>query len=334
MIIRIARESLLLVIGILALGCSTDSDVAGELPTRSIGIQVSPAMTLAMVAKDAGFFEQNGVNVELEEFTAGKFALQAFLSGGIDYAISGEVPVALATIQGNDIRVVSQVVERTTNEVRVVALRDESSDSPRSYFDARQRSVATSFGGGPEFFTYSFFRNLGIDEGKIRLLSQKPEDMPAALAARSVDAIAIFDPFAFIAERQLGERAVTFADEDLYSELYVLDAKPEQLETDAEVIESILRGLADASEFIATNPDDAKRIMQRYTKLDSEVVEGIWDNFVFKPALTRRLVDYWNAQYDWAIATDKARKGTARPDFDSIIDDSFLRRVDPALVQR
>ena len=80
-------------------------------------------MTLAMVAKDGGYFQDEGLDVELKQFTAGKFALQAFFSGAVDYAISGDVPVALATLQGNQTRVVTQVVESTVNEVRMVARR-------------------------------------------------------------------------------------------------------------------------------------------------------------------------------------------------------------------
>src|SRR3989339_123978 len=65
-----------------------------------VGIQVSPAMTLVMVAEDKGFFDRAGIDVELKEFTAGKFALQAFLGGSLDLAVSGEVPVTLSTLQG------------------------------------------------------------------------------------------------------------------------------------------------------------------------------------------------------------------------------------------
>src|SRR2546430_17673869 len=82
-------------------------------PHVTVGIQVSPAMALVMVAKDKGFFGQEQIDVELKEFTAGKFALQAFLSGSIDFAVSGEVPVALASLQGNQMRVVTQVVGST-----------------------------------------------------------------------------------------------------------------------------------------------------------------------------------------------------------------------------
>jgi NitT/TauT family transport system substrate-binding protein len=94
----------------------TEETKGGEtketLPKLTVGIQVSPAMTLVMVAEDKGFFDKAGVDVEIKEFTAGKFALQAFLGGSLDIAISGEVPVTLSSLQGNKFRVLAQVVEK------------------------------------------------------------------------------------------------------------------------------------------------------------------------------------------------------------------------------
>ena len=174
-------------------------------------------MALLMVSEDQGFFDKHGVDVELKEFTAGKFALQAFLGGSLDVAVSGEVPVALSTLQGSNFRVVGQVVERTINEVRVVARREPGLEDASKYFKAKKRKLATSFGGGPEFFTYNFLKKYGIAATEVELISQKPEDMPASLASGSVDAIAIFDPFARFAERSMGDKGVTFADPSIYS---------------------------------------------------------------------------------------------------------------------
>lgn len=299
----------------------------------TVGIQVSPAMTLVMVAQDKGFFLNEGVNVELKEFTAGKFALQAFLSRSIDFAVSGEVPVALATLQGNSIRVVSQVVENTTNEVRIVALKDGEITDPTQYFKSKKRKLATSIGGGPEFYTYEFLKRYQIQNNEVEIVSQKPEDMPAALETRSVDAISIFDPFAFIAEKNLKDRAITFNNPELYSEFYVLNVRPEQIEKQPKEIEALLRGLVKAGEFIQKNPEESKQILQKYTKLDKDVIDGIWGNFVFKPALTQRLIDYWQAQAVWAKATGKVTPKTPVPNFRNIVDARFLEKVDPSAVQ-
>lgn len=298
----------------------------------SIGIQTSPAMALVMVTKDRGMFSDEGLDVELKEFTAGKFALQAFLSGAIDYAVSGEVPVALASLQGNQIRVITQVVERTVNEVRVVALRDGKLNDPKAYFSAKRRRLATSFGGGPEFYTYSFLKRYGIPAKDVEILSQTPADMPAALATRSVDAVAIFEPFAYLSEKRSPEQVITFSDPALYSEFYVLNARPEQIQQSPDTIQAIVRALAKAADTIAADPESAKAITQKYTKLDREVVDGIWGNFVFKPALVPALVDVWNAEAAWARETGKVTGDAVKVDFRALIEPRFLANVNAAAV--
>ncbi len=302
----------------------------------SIGIQVSPAMTLLMVAKDKGFFDQQGLDVELKQFTAGKFALQAFFAGAVDYAVSGDVPVCLAALGGNQSRVVTQVVERTIDEVRIVARKDASLKDPTdgaAFFKAKKRKLATSFGGGPEFFTYNFLRHNGVPPGQVELLSQRPEDMPASLVSKSVDAISIFDPFAFIAEKQLGAQAVTYRASDLYSELYVLVAHPKQIDKDAETILALLRALRQAQTYTAAHPDEARQILQKYTKLEPAVVDGIWGSFDFRLSLTHQLVTDWNAEANWAKSTGKVTPQTQIPDFSTNIEPRFLQAVSPDAVK-
>src|SRR3989338_5228322 len=196
--------------------------------TLKIGMQIGPASTILMVAKEKGFFEKEGLNVELEGFTAGKFALQAFLAGSLDLAASGEIPVMLSSMQGNNFYVITQVSKGQKNEVRVVAAKEAGLDTPESYFSAKKRKLATSFGGGPEFYTYNFLKFYNITN--VELVSQKPEDMPVSLASGSVDAIAIFEPFAFFAEHKLGDNVISFGNENLYTEFYILSANREWVE--------------------------------------------------------------------------------------------------------
>ena len=248
-------------------------------------------------------------------------------------AVSGEVPVALSTLQGSKFWVIGQVVERTINEVRVVARREQGLDDARKYFKAKKRKLATSFGGGPEFYTYNFLKRYGIGATEVEIISQKPEDMPASLASGSVDAIAVFDPFARFAERSLGDKGITFADPDIYSELYVASVMPNTITTRRADLVAFLRGLRDAADFVAQHPEEAQVIVIRYTKLDQQVVADIWPNFVFRPALTPLLVDLTTAEAKWAIEKGTVPAGTPIPDFRAIIDADLLREVDPALVQ-
>ncbi len=311
-------------------GCSREEAQKAHV---TIGIQLSPAMTLVMVAKDKGYFDQEGLDVELKGFTAGKFALQAFLGGSLDFAVAGEVPVTLSSLQGNKLVILSQVVERTINEVRVVARRDGPSTDANSYFRAKKRKLATSFGGGPEFFTYSFLKKHNIPKESIEIISQKPEDMPAALVNGSVDAISIFDPFAFIAEAQMGNKGITFADADIYSELYVLVTNSHMLQKKRDTVDKILRGLVKADQLIKANPSEAKGITAKYTKLDRSVIDGIWANFVFAPTLTERLIEYQNQEAAWAKESGTVPDSAIVPNFRLLIDADPLKAAKPDAVK-
>jgi len=300
--------------------------------TIRIGIQMSPAMALLMVAKDKHYFSDEGIDVTLQAFTAGKFALQAFLGGSLDFAVAGEVPVTLAMLQGSRFRVLTQVVERTRNEVRVVARVDGDLTTPEDYFGNKKRKIATSLGGGPEYFTYSFLKSHRIRPSQVQIVSQRPEDMPAALSRGDVDAIAIFDPFAYFAERIMGSRSLTFRDNTntLYSELYVLTARQGKL---TQEIPKFLAALVRAQNFIASNPEDAKRIVAVYTQLDRATLNAIWENFVFAPALTKRLLDYQQQEAAWAEEKGMIPPNASIPDFRKAIDPEYLRNIRSSAVE-
>jgi len=318
------------VAGLMSLvGCGSERKTTEKV---SIGIQSSPAMGLVMVAKEKGFFAKEDLDAELKEFTAGKFALQAFLGGSLDFAVAGEVPVTLATLQGSRFLILSQVVQRTVNEVRIVARRDGQLNDAASYFKKRKRKLATSLGGGPEFFTYVFLKKYGISGNDVEIISQQPQDMPAALANGSVDAISIFDPFAYIGEKQLGDKAIVFTAPDIYSELYVLTVRQETIDKNPGLADKMIRALVAAQQYIQANPDDSQSVVAKDTMLQPDVVRGVWQSFVFAPALTPLLLDYQTQEAAWAKETGNVTTGTAIPDFRKSIYDGPLRKVKPESV--
>lgn len=306
-------------------------ETIGAKTKATMGIQVSPAMALVMVAKDKGYFDEQLLDIQFQEFTAGKFALQAFLGGSLTFAVAGDVPITLATLQGSNFKVLTQVVEETRNEVRVVARRDGTEADPGSYFKHKRRKLATSFGGGPEFFTYKFLQKLRVAPENIEIISQKPEDMPAALATGSVDAVAVFDPFAYFSEQRLGAQGVTFQDNTGYSELYLMTVKEETLKQDPELAPRLMRALVSARNFIKTNPLESKAIVSRYTRLDGATLDGIWNNFVFAPALTQKMLEYQEQETVWAKGKG-IFSGNVVPDFKSRIVVEPLRKADPTAV--
>jgi ABC-type nitrate/sulfonate/bicarbonate transport system substrate-binding protein len=304
-------------------GVSCNNSTKG-VQQLTVGIQNSPSNSLVIIAAYKGFFDSAKVKVIIKEFTAGKLALQALLgkAGDLDIAVSAETPVVLSSLGGNTLNVITQIVT-AKNECRVVARKDGDLNTPEKYFN-KSRKLTTSQGGSPEWFTYNFIKQYNLDKNKIEVLAMLPENMPVALSNGAVDAISIFDPFARIGEKELGDKAVTFLNSDIIS-YYVMSVTQNALTQKSEELKELISGLRKAEEFIKNNEDEAKRIIAEKTKLDIAILNETWPNYSFGISLNNELVDLCLAEAGWAIETGKYPKGTPMPDFKKIIYTSLLK---------
>ena len=297
----------------------------------TIGIQNSPSNALLIIASKKGFFDTTKVNVVIKEFSAGKLALQALLgqAGDLDVAVAAETPIALAALGGNKVKVFSEVVN-AKNECRVVVHKDGDLNTPEKYF-SKKRKLTTSQGGSPEWLTYNFIKHYNLDKSKVEIIAMLPENMPVALSNKSVDAISIFDPFARIGEKELGNDGLTFLNSNITS-YYVMIAKENTITQKSEAFEELIKGLKKAEDFIKTSPEEAKQIVAVQTKLDIAIINETWSNYSFQIRLDKSLVDLLVAESNWAIESGKYPQGTAVPDFNSFIYPEILKKVSPGAV--
>lgn len=316
---------------ILFLGCINSypsglatAGASGE--KLKIGIQTSPSSSLVIVADEKGFFKEQGLDVEIVDFSAGKFALQAFLAKQLDFCVVGDVPVVLSLMNGNDFYVISQTVS-TNNESRIIALKENGLENAKDFFLAKKRKLSSINGGTIEFFTYNFLKYYGITPGQVEIIFMKPEDGVAALAAKSVDAMSNFEPYPFIAEEKLPGQTTSFTlPNEIYSSAYVLTAQKDWVEKNPEKAVKFLKALIKAEDFIAKNPEESQKIVSKGTSFSEAEVKGIWKEYNMKAEITEKLLKNWNAEAAWAIETGKTKE-TQIPDFEKILKRDLLEKA-------
>jgi ABC-type nitrate/sulfonate/bicarbonate transport system substrate-binding protein len=312
-------------------GCNGCNQNQKSVTSLTIGIQNSPSNSLVIVAAAKVFFDTTKVKVDVKEFSAGKLALQALLgqSNDLDVAVSAETPVVLSTLGSNKFKVVSQIVD-AKNECRVVVRKDDDLNTPEKYF-SKSRKLSTSQGGSPEWLTYNFIKKYNLDKSKIQIIAMLPENMPAALSSKAVDAISIFDPYARIGETQLGKDGLTFLNTDITS-YYVMSVKEQVITEKGQALEELLKGLIKAQDFIKNHPEEAKQIVAQKTKLDIAIINATWSNYNFGVGLNQALVNLCIDQSNWAIETGKYPSGTAIPDYKMVLSNEILKKVAPNTV--
>lgn len=303
-----------------------------NIPIVRLGIQTSPAAGLVKVAIEKGFFETEGVKVEVKEFTAGKFALQALIGGSLDLVTPAEFPITLAVLGGEKLSILTEVNETAGGFPMVLRKEGETFDA-KTYF-AKKRKIGTSFGGGAEFFTADFFKKYNVSASQYELVNLKPEDMPIAMANGDVDGVAIHEPFAHLAIQKTGEDKVfAVKSDDLYSETIVLTANTDWAKQNEETVEKFLRALKKSEDFIKKNPEEAMDIVSSFTKLDKETLRSIWPNLTLSINLDKKLVPTMQKEAQWAKDTGKIKPETAIPNFRYNILETPLKKVSPSAVE-
>ena len=74
------------------------TEPSAEMVSLRLAQNLSPISGVAIIAKDQGFFEAQGLDVEVSNFTSGKQCLETVMGGAADIATTAEAPTTAATM--------------------------------------------------------------------------------------------------------------------------------------------------------------------------------------------------------------------------------------------
>ena len=229
----------------------------------------------AWVAKEKGLFEKNGLNVSLTA-TQNVSVLPGTLGRQFDLAPSTPPDLIKAVAGGLDVAAVAgETVETKANPSTHLIVRAES--PIRSIADLKGRVVATpTLGAIIHVSLLHGLKKNGIDPASIRAIEVPFPNMGDQLKAGNVDAVEALDPFAgqllAAGNRSIGDPLLWEGDEVLYT-FWIAQGK--WAETHRREIAAWVTSLQQAKEFIDANPDEARTILAKYTRLPAPVVEKL-----------------------------------------------------------
>jgi ABC-type nitrate/sulfonate/bicarbonate transport system substrate-binding protein len=228
-------------------------------------------------AKDAGFFEKNGLRVELLYVGSSPITLAALLSDELDVLAGGGTVAPTAYLQGfKDLALFSTLDHRLPFKVYAApAIADVAGLRGKRY-------GVTRFGGTLDFASRYFLKSVGLDPQKDVQLVQvgNSADILTALVNGSVDAGTLTYPYNFGA-RKLGYREL--ADMSQMGARYATAAflaKRNFLVGERVRIQGFVKALVEAIHYVKTNPEPALKILQRYTRsADRETLKLSYDEY-------------------------------------------------------
>ncbi len=209
------------------------------------------------IARDKGFFKEEGVDVELVIMEDTPIKMGALMAGQIDLVAStvDEFPIYMKP--GKMLHYVL-AVDNSKGGDGVVATKDITSIE-----GLKGKKVAFEQGSVSQFFLNALLKDAGMSEADIEPVNMAATDAGVAFAAGQVDAAVTWEPaLSQGAKAENGHILLTSADKPgLITDVVAVTAETAVAKRDD--IAGFVRAWYKALDYIKTNPDDANAIMAK-----------------------------------------------------------------------
>ena len=282
------------------------------------------------VAIEKGFFEEEGLKVELSTIPGGDKTMTALLSGGIDVALVGSETSIYVTAQGaND--PIKNFAQLTQTDGTFLVSREKidnfSWDMLKDSTFLGQRK-----GGMPQMAGEFVLKKHGIDPHNDLELIQNIEfaNISTAFASGTGDFVQLFEPTASVFEKEgVGHIVASFGTESGHLPYTTFMTKESYIDSDPETVEKFTRAIKKAQDWVyANSADDVAKAIQPFfedTELDliATVVERYraQESFAKDPILDE---EEWNNLQD---VMEEAGELPRRMDYQELVNTSFAEKV-------
>jgi NitT/TauT family transport system substrate-binding protein len=220
------------------------------------GLSESACAAPTYIAKEKGFFAEEGLDVTL---VSGTFETnKAGLASGRYPVSTGDFQFFPSIHQGLDIKLVDGLHQGC---IKVLAPPWSDILTPAQL--AGKRIGVDEIGGSPMAVTTVLLANHGIDPiNGVSWIPFPKDQLELAVEKGEVDAVALWDPFATLAERKGYITLSDIAIDPLFAGKYCcfLFASGKQIKEHPQRIAALVRAFRKASEWIAAYPQEAARI--------------------------------------------------------------------------
>lgn len=237
------------------------------------------------VAQEKGFYAEEGLNVELTKFDTSNQASDALLAGRIDASGCFAYPVAFSVeaSQPDTFKSIRSIVA-SPNHPFLWLVAKSGDNSIKSFKDLSGRKVGRFPGSTTEALLKYILKKVGVDPSSVTMQPIAQSQQINALISGSVDALFVLEPTPTVAEIQgVGrkvENAETYFPNPRYNALYAV--LKSYYRNNKDIVKRIERAQDKAVDYIRQNPDEARKVLTKYTPYDESIVLQVDPGYALK----------------------------------------------------
>lgn len=314
---NLSRRNALLGLGASALILAAPGKGRSQsrLQKMSVFTGTTPQFGNLYAAYEKGFFEKEGLPLELIIFASGSVASEAFQAGRGNAIDSGDTPALRLWNRGAGIGICTGA---SYGHYSVVVAR-KTMNAPA---DFRGKKVGVLLGSTAEYFAKLYLASGNVDPKDVDIINLQPAEMVTGITRGDIDAFVLWEPFGTRAMEASKDVHVVTNGEKYFLEWLITTTTPEFLRTREAELVAYVRALDAASRWCNENREESIRVVAKYLKLDPRLVKPIerinW-TVAYTPkfrADMERLAEFMKLKLDWP----------------KMFDTRILTKVNPSLV--
>jgi len=242
----------------LSVACSSFVLAADKVSiSMSTGVNQVPSI----VARAKGFFNEEGIDIDLKPVGRGGIAIEAVASGSINFAESSHTAFFSAVAKGIPLEGVGIVSRGFFG--RMIATKEHA--NLKSLEDFKGKRVGTQVGSGMHMVVQMLLEQKGLKDEDLGIRNVRTRDMPVAMATGGTfDAVIGWDPhMERIVQNGYGVEIIGTGDFMKLAGItypFILSTTKDYLENNKDTVQGVVNAYAKAHKFIRENPEAALNI--------------------------------------------------------------------------
>jgi ABC-type nitrate/sulfonate/bicarbonate transport system substrate-binding protein len=244
-------------------------------PLRVAYSAISGAMSSLWVAQEGGYFQREGLDVELLYIGGGSLLIQSMLSGDVPFAYGPSVPVINASLRGSDL-----VLIGNTGDSLIFSIMSRPEIKQPASLKGKKIGV-TRLGGSTDWALDAALKQWGIERSQITVIQTggMPEGL-AALSSGGLDAVVLSPPSNFRAAKagmyelaDVGQMKIVFPNTPLSTTRSFIRSQ-------RDTVLRFMRGFSQGLQRLRTDKEFSMKVLAKYTRvMDSETLAQLHQTY-------------------------------------------------------
>jgi len=258
---------------------------------------------LIYIAGAEGYFAQNGLDVEIDNYEAGSLAFDALMKGKADIAVAAEFDFVNSSFDNPDLRIIGTVSSTLNKEL--VARRDKGI-SRIQHLKGKKIGVTATSEGDFTLERFLTFNDLSFKD--IEVVNLTPRGIAEAIESGEIDAGLTWEPHIYHIKSRLGERAISWLAQNGQYTDFIVAAQVHWIKGHTETVSRFMKAVILAEKFAGDDPGRTKAFITNRFNYKEEYTDYFLPKINFAVKLPQFLIITLEDQARWRIRhklTDK-----------------------------